>query len=307
MIKQNLMRPFIFIFILTVFPLKLASQDVVNQLDDDGKRHGVWRKYFDKTKELRYEGQFNHGKEIGVFKFYRLNKGKSVLSATKTFNESDNKADVKFLSSKGKLISEGVMDGKHYIGKWVYYHNKVDAIMTIEHYNDNGELDGERLVYYPDGTTAEKANYNNGKLEGKSLWFAKNGNVLKAFLYKNDELHGISKYYDADGNLQAEGAYKNGLKEGVWTHYENTKLSKTLNYKNGKLEGKITWYTANGKVLKDLLYEKGLLHGFAKYYDESGNIESEGTYVKGVKDGSWSYYENGKLLKTEVHEIPKKQ
>ena len=202
----------------------------VNQIDKDGQRHGSWRKFYDKTKELRYEGKFNHGKEIGTFKYYTLSKGKSVLSATKEFNELNNKSVVKFFSSRGKLISQGQMNGKLYIGKWIYYHNKSDAIMSTENYNDNGLLDGEKLVFYPNGKTAEKASYVNGKLDGTSIWYAENGQVLKEFLYKDDELNGVSKYFDSDGNIKAEGVYRSDLKHGIWKYYEDGKLVKTLDH-----------------------------------------------------------------------------
>ncbi len=43
-------------------------------------------------------------------------KNKAVLSATKEFNENDNRADVKFFTSTGKVICEGNMDGKKYVG-----------------------------------------------------------------------------------------------------------------------------------------------------------------------------------------------
>ncbi|WP_299334823.1 toxin-antitoxin system YwqK family antitoxin [uncultured Psychroserpens sp.] len=224
------MKRHFFIYILTIASLSLNAQNTVNQFDEDGKRHGIWRKYFDKTKELRYEGQFNHGKEIGIFKFYKLSKGKSVLSATKEFNDQNNNALVKFLSSKGKLISEGQMNGKLRFGKWIYYHNKSDNIMSIEYYNDNGELDGEKQILYTDGSIAERSNYSNGKLEGESIWYAENGNVLKKFLYKNDQLNGVSTYYDADGNIAAKGAYKNDLKHGIWKYYEGGKLVKTKDH-----------------------------------------------------------------------------
>ncbi|WP_460219746.1 toxin-antitoxin system YwqK family antitoxin [Psychroserpens sp. MEBiC05023] len=230
MIKQNIMKPYFFIFILTVVSLTSFAQNAVNQFDKNGKRHGAWRKYFDKTKELRYQGQFDHGKEIGIFKFYTLNKGKSVLSAIKEFNDLDSKASVKFLSSKGKLISEGQMDGRLYIGKWTYYHNKSDAVMSTEYYNDNGKLEGEKLVFYPDGKLAEKSNYSNGQLNGISTWYAKNGITLKVFQYKNDELNGVSKYYDANGQLKAEGSYRSGLKHGIWKYYEDGKLVKSKDH-----------------------------------------------------------------------------
>ena len=230
MIKQNLMKRYFFIYILTICALSTYAQESVNQFDNGGERHGVWKKHFDKTKQLRYEGQFEHGKEIDTFKFYTLNRGASVLSATKIFNKDNNKAQVQFLSSKGKLISEGEMNGKLYTGKWIYYHNKFKSIMSTEFYNDNGKLEGEKLVFYPDGTTAETANYVDGKLSGISIWYAKNGKVLKEFTYENDELHGVCKYYDSSGNLEAEGSYRKDLKHGIWKYYENGKLVKTTDH-----------------------------------------------------------------------------
>jgi len=230
MIKQYLMKHSFFIIILTILTLNCHAQDAVNQFDSQGDRHGVWRKYFDKTKQLRYEGQFVHGKEVGTFRFYTLNKGTSVLSATKQFNTDNNKSQVTFLSSTGKLISEGEMNGKLYIGKWIYYHNKSKSIMSTEFYNENGALEGEKLVFYSDGTIAEKANYKDGKLHGKSIWYSSKGKVLKEFMYQNDELHGVSKYYDASGNLEAEGTYRKDLKHGIWSYYKNGKLLETKDH-----------------------------------------------------------------------------
>ena len=230
MIKQNMMRRLIFMFILTMMTFVSNAQDAVNQFDVAGKRHGVWKKYFDKTDQLRYEGTFNHGKEIDTFKFYTLNHKKSVLSAIKVFNENNNKATVKFMSSKGKLISEGEMDGKLYVGKWIYYHNKTDGILSVENYNTNGQLEGEKLVFYPNGQIAEKSNYIDGKLEGSSLWYSEKGTILKEFMYDNDELHGKAKYYDADGLILAEGEYQRGRKHGIWNYYEAGKLKESKDH-----------------------------------------------------------------------------
>ena len=224
------MKPYFFIYILTVLSLSVNAQSTVNQFDTNGERHGIWRKYFNNTDQLRYEGQFDHGKEIGEFKFYTLNKGKSVLSAVKKFNKDNDQASVTFLSSTGKLISEGQMNGKLYVGKWTYYHNKTNGVLSYEYYNDNGQLDGEVVVYYPNGKEAERANYKNGKLEGSSKWYAENGKILKELLYTNDALNGPAKYYDAEGNIKSEGIYRNDLKHGVWNYYENGKLVKSKDH-----------------------------------------------------------------------------
>ncbi|MFT5217627.1 MAG: antitoxin component YwqK of YwqJK toxin-antitoxin module [Glaciecola sp.] len=195
-----------------------------NQMDADGNRHGIWKKNFDNTQQVRYEGEFNHGKEIGLFKFYKLVKKKSVLSATKLFNANDDSAEVKFLTTGGKTISEGKMVGKTYVGKWVYYHKNSDKIMTAETYDDKGVLQGERLVYYDNGQLAEKTTYIDGKIEGLSEVYSLKGVVLKTFIYENNELHGVSKAFNGKGELLSEGQFKRGKKTGVWKFYENNKL-----------------------------------------------------------------------------------
>ena len=212
------------ITILLFFISTLISAQEINQLDANGTRNGIWKKTFKGTNQMRYEGEFKHGKEIGLFKFYKLIKKKSVLTATKLFKEDDNIAEVKFLSSRGKVISEGKMNGKLYVGEWAYYHNNSNIVMTLETYDNNGNLEGKRFVYYKDGQIAEEANYKKGSLEGIATWYSKKGVALKVFVYENNELHGISKYYNEEGTILAEGLYKRGKKTGIWKYYEHGKL-----------------------------------------------------------------------------------
>jgi len=167
-----------------------AVAQTFNQSNENGKRHGVWRKYFEGTKVLRYEGAFANGKEIGLFKFYKNIKGEAVLSATRQFNDTTDIAQVKFYTSKGKVISEGNMRGKTYIGTWKYYQKNSDKLLTLENYNSEGNLDGARFVYYENGQIAEEKHYKNGLLEGKAISYSLKGVVLKTLIYVNDELHG---------------------------------------------------------------------------------------------------------------------
>ncbi|MFK7782370.1 toxin-antitoxin system YwqK family antitoxin [Psychroserpens sp.] len=219
-----------FMLILTLVSFSAVSQGAINQFDASGKRHGIWKKYFDKTKQLRYVGKFDHGKEVDTFNFYTLKNKKSVLSAVKVFNPNNDIALVKFLSSRGKLISEGAMKGKLYTGKWTYYHNKFDAVLSTETFNDQGNLHGEKIVYYPNGQIAEHSHYKDGKLEGDSKWYSERGILIKDFLYENDELHGNAKYYNSDGVILAEGEYQRGRKHKIWKYYEDGKLKETKDH-----------------------------------------------------------------------------
>jgi len=220
-------------FNIILFITTLTFAQNTNQFDANGKRHGIWKKTYEGTDVLRYEGEFYHGKEIGLFKFYKNIRKKAVLTATKKFNKTDNLAYVTFLSSKGKLISEGQMDGKTYIGEWKYYQKRNDNLLTLEHYNSEGILDGERFVYYENGQIAEKQFYKNGKLDGASVWYSEKNIVLKEFIYVKGELHGASKYYNPKGELITEGQYKKGKKHGIWKYYENGELidEKDFTYK----------------------------------------------------------------------------
>lgn len=212
-----------------IFSSTMLAQNV-NQFDTNGKRHGIWKKNFDDTKVLRYEGQFAHGKEVGEFKFYKHYKNKAILSATKLFNDKNSIAEVKFLASNGKVISAGSMDGKTYIGTWKYYQKNSDQLLTIEKYNNAGQLIGERLVYYKSGQLAEKQNYIKGKLNGESFWLSEKNVVLKTYLYENGELHGPAKFYNPKGELVSEGQYKRGKKDGVWKYYIDGNLDREKDF-----------------------------------------------------------------------------
>lgn len=226
MIKQKLYLVLIFTIILT----HSFAQESVNKFDKDGKRHGLWTKNYHKTDQKRYEGFFNHGKEIDSFKYYTLSGGKSVLSAVKVFNENDSLADVTFFASNKKVISQGKMNGKRYVGEWIFYHKNSLAKMIVENYNESGRLEGERYVFFKNGAIAEKAYYKDGKLDGEASWFTENNILLKRSDYKEDQLHGKTINYDASGQITSEGNYEANQKTGIWNYYKDGKLTKEINH-----------------------------------------------------------------------------
>lgn len=199
-----------------------SQNDDLNQWDANGKRHGLWKKYYPNSKQVRYEGTFHHGKEIGEFKFY-CEDCKDKPNAILTYNENDNIAHAKYLTPKGELLSEGEMDGQVRIGEWIYYHKGINQVMTRENYSD-GKLNGRSTTYYPNGQKTEETDYKNGVKEGENNYYSPDGVLLKKLLYKNDELHGPAVYYDGNGRVISEGNYKDGKKHGLWKNYENGKL-----------------------------------------------------------------------------------
>lgn len=208
------------LLLLFVF-CNLNAQDV-NQLDEKGQKHGLWKGYHQESKRLRYEGKFEHGKEVGTFKFYDDTKVNTVI-ATREFNPKDNSCYTIFYNQKGFKVSEGKLVNRLFEGEWKYYHLDSPAVMTTEFYV-KGQLNGVRKVYYIAGAIAEEITYKDGKKEGVYKKYAENGIILEETIYKNNEFHGPAIFKDATGAITAKGVFTNGKKNrhlGVFGKWKN--------------------------------------------------------------------------------------
>jgi len=217
MMTRNIFLQILFIAFSTV----IIGQEY-NAFDKDGKRHGKWRKKFENVDKIRYEGTFEHGKEIGEFKFYKLDS-KEFPSAVKVFSKNSDSVLMKYYTIKGGLVSEGKVIGKKRVGSWKYYHRDSDKVMMIEQYQD-GILNGEQKTFFVNGQLTEVTTYLKGKRHGIRKIYSEEGKILKEFIYENDQLHGLTKYYNTKGELIIEGNYKRNRKDGIWKYYKNGKL-----------------------------------------------------------------------------------
>lgn len=218
----NIKRLFVVsLFFTFFFSVNLIAQKI-NQLNSEGKRVGIWRKYYNNGK-IRYQGQFKNGKEVGVFKFYK-NSSSTHPEIIKEFLPNSNKASVKFYNKKGKLKSQGTMVGKSREGKWVYYFS--NGKLFSEEFYTAGKLNGLLKNYYPNGKTTEETQYKEGKKHGISKIYTDEGILIEEVNYTNGKLNGQAKYFDLKGNLQEKGGYKNGIRKGKWEFYVDGKASK---------------------------------------------------------------------------------
>ena len=212
--------------VLSVFSGR--AQQEINAHDQDGKRHGPWKEFYDNNNsQLKFEGQFQHGKRIGIFKFYQEELENPV--AIMDFNAESGRVMAKYLSQNGKIISEGEMQDRQRTGLWKYYHKNSDQVMMTENYV-KGNLHGEKKVYYENGELAEVANYANGELHGNRKLYSVKGIVLEDLQYKNGELHGPAKIYNGKGELVSEGIYRNDKHHGTWKYYENGNLKEEKDF-----------------------------------------------------------------------------
>jgi antitoxin component YwqK of YwqJK toxin-antitoxin module len=213
------MKNVILFFLLT---FSVFAQDAINQLDANGNRHGLWKGTHKETNRPRYEGVFSHGKETGVFKYFDDTKAGTTI-ATRDFSKGDGSCYAVFFDQKGNKVSEGKLLNKIPEGQWKYYHFESKSIMNIEFYK-NGTLDGNKKVFYSNGTIAEETNYKLGVKNGLAKTFSDKGKLIDEHFYKNGQFNGLASYYDGNGNKLYEGNYIDGKRVGIWKFYEKNKV-----------------------------------------------------------------------------------
>lgn len=227
----------LFIAFLFLANFSLFAQTDYNKLDDNGNKNGLWRGIYKDTKNLKYEGTFDHGKEVGVFTFFDNKKTKTVI-ATREFNPKDNSAYTIFYDQIKNKVSEGKVVNKLYEGQWKYYHKASKSIMAIENYS-KGKLEGLRSVFYPNGKIAEELFYKNNLKNGVYKRYTESGIIIEESNYKNDQYDGLATFRDADdGNIVSKGKFFNGKKAGIWQFFEKGKLVKEMNMSYPKITSK---------------------------------------------------------------------
>jgi antitoxin component YwqK of YwqJK toxin-antitoxin module len=200
----------------------VCAQNDFNKLDEKGNKHGLWKGIYEDTKNPKYEGTFEHGKEIGVFTFFDNTRTKTIV-ATREFSPKTNEAYTIFYDQSKNKVSEGKVVNKLFEGRWHYYHKASKAIMTIENYT-NGKLEGLRSVFYLNGKIAEEINYKNNLKDGICKRYTETGIVIEESAYKNNEYNGVATFKDSEGNRVSNGNFVNGKKAGVWQFFEKGKL-----------------------------------------------------------------------------------
>jgi len=217
------------LFAFVILSLGALAQ-ATNQTDAQGKKHGVWKKYFEDGK-LRYEGTFDHGKEVGEFIFY------FPSGDIKAINRFRGKTGVAYSYQFGGdsiLAAEGKYINSQRDSIWTFYNIEGDVI-SREAYKNN-ERNGQSITYFTSGRKAEITTYVNGKKEGEWLQFYETGKPRAKGNYVNNMLQGEVFYYETTGRIRAKGKYVQGLMDGNWYFFDDAnKIIKTQVWKRGTM------------------------------------------------------------------------
>lgn len=165
------------------------------------------------------------------------------------------------LNIEGGVYKE---NGQLYTGKVLDLKKKTGQVKK-SFYCKKGKLEGEYLVYYPNGKLKLKEKYSDGKLNGQRRLHNNdvNNTLIQVETYKNDVLNGYCYFDNNHGGIK-KGFYKEGKQNGFWIWLENNKVVAKGRYLNGNgtVPGK-TDIPSNGRV------------GFWYFYEEDGLVISK--------------------------------
>jgi len=236
----------------------ITEREIINRYDNIGRKHGLW-KYFYADGTLRMEGRYKHGRENGYFKEYDV-KGNLVSTA--------KYADGNKLEDVAELMKLDVR-------KDYYPDGKLKIAAT---YNKEGQLEGVRREYLPDGTVDKSYIFKRGIMIGEGV------------VTEKGERDGFWKEYYDNGILRAEGKYNKDIKNGEWKYYHKNGMTDQVgSYRNDKPVGEWFWYYPGGELLREEAYYNGLPDGIMTEYDELGNIITKGEFLEGKEEGDWYF------------------
>jgi antitoxin component YwqK of YwqJK toxin-antitoxin module len=222
------------LFVSVIFTFFFSSNKInaqkINQFNENKQRIGTWIKHYPNDK-IRYSGQFEDGKEIGVFKFYDISSSDYPV-IIKTYSKNKDEVLVQFYTLKGTLQSKGSFLDKDRIGDWVYYFTD-GKIMSEEVYKQ-GKLEGKLVNYYPNGKETEITFYKDGLKDGLSQKYSSDGILIEEITFKKGKQNGPAKYFELNGNLKEAGSYKDGKRVGEWEYYLDGEVSTEKELKKKK-------------------------------------------------------------------------
>ena len=215
------MKKLLFLITILIYNLNFAQ----NLTGEKGRKQGVWIKKFPQSNGIDYTGQFKDDKPYGTFTYYFPSgkKKAQITYKTNSVTYSIMYHDNEVVLAQGKFVNQ-LKDSV-----WTMY-SKSGRLSVVENYK-LGQLNGERLVYYPLGNSetkkdqlTQKQNYLNGKLHDKQYDYFENGKLWKESNYVNGVKNGEELTYSPYGKLELKDFYFNGLKNGWCLAYDSLGL-----------------------------------------------------------------------------------
>lgn len=150
--------------------------------------------------------------------------------------------------------------------------------------------EGSYKSYDSDGKLIEEAAYKNGALDGERRLYYADGSVQSIETFEAGQHNGRFLNFHENGKVQLQGDYLNGNMEGEWRgYYNNGQLKEVVPFLNNNENGTFVEYHENGNLKAEGTYLNGdNENGELKLYDENGELERIMQCKNGVCETTWT-------------------
>ncbi|NND94962.1 MAG: hypothetical protein HKN45_08850 [Flavobacteriales bacterium] len=250
--------------------ISLLGQEY-NVVDDQGRKQGEWRKFYEESTAVFYKGQFKDDIPIGRFiYYYRDGSQKGIMDYKKdgfVFNQT-------FYPKTGKLMAQGLYIDQKKDSVWNYYSESGRLTSTEEW--DKGAKHGVEKVFFEDGELAELTTHVDGLRSGVWEQYYDNQQTKVSGSFVRDQLEGSINYYFENGAKEITGKFLNGYREGTWMYFnKDGSIRYQAVYRGGEIvkekkeNGVFEERGPDDILLSSYTYENGLKEGpYAIYHDE---------------------------------------
>ncbi len=169
---------------------------------------------------------------------------------------------------------------------------------------DTNKKDGLYVRISPKGDTLERIQYSDGNIEGQRVLYYPNGQISIVENYIQNQYNGPYQSFYEDGAPRQFGTFKDGQFDGeLKTYYKEPagRLKESVFMSNGVENGPFKQYYPDGQTEAEGTYTNGLKEGSFKEYHTNGNISAEGNYLNDIEDGEIKIFDTtGTLIKIYV-------
>ncbi len=223
----------IYLMFLLFINANMLSQDTcINIPDENEKKTGYWREYYDNGK-VRYEGHFLNDHPVGEFtRYYKT----GIPQAKIIYSEDGRETYAELYYLNGKIAAQGKYIEKLKDSTWNFY-SEHDGHLALKENYLKGKRQGESIKYYRSNKVSEKVHYTSDLLNGQWEQYFENGTQRLDGNYLNGKRQGEFRTWNAEGKPSVMGFYENGDMDGEWKYFnEDGEVDIIILYRNGVME-----------------------------------------------------------------------
>lgn len=167
----------------------------------------------------------------------------------------------------------------------------------------NGKLQGERLLWYPDGTLESRQNFREGLREGVFLWYTRLGQLETREKFKNGHsVDTTTHWFSTDTTGQLISYYSTSpstTNNSPKKPYSSTRISVRHIYnQEGRIMSSVN-FSPTGNITSESFYDPKTRIGTIRYYHTNGLVSSEVYRKNWIGPGSYiDWNEHGQLVQT---------